>query len=126
MKWLGRLMTSGAALLLTAGGATAASMRAPAPADAAWAEAIKSDTLEAYATFAMMYPESKHAPAAYGRLSGSPAGANAKPRSRYVWFAAMAAVNSCITGFVQGSAGAKVSISASVRGSRFRDDVSGE
>jgi hypothetical protein len=76
---LGRLMTSGAALLLTAGGATAASMRAPAPADAAWAESIKSDTLEAYATFAMMYPESKHAPAAYGRLSGSPAGANAKP-----------------------------------------------
>ena len=79
MKWLGRLMTSGAALLLTAGGATAASIRAPPPADGAWAEAIKSDTLEAYATFAMMYPESKHAPAAYGRLSGSLAGANAKP-----------------------------------------------
>jgi hypothetical protein len=32
MKWLGRLMTSGAALLLTAGGATAASP----PADGAW------------------------------------------------------------------------------------------
>ena len=75
MKWLGRLMTSGAALLLTAGGATAASIRAHPPADAAWAEAIKSDTLEAYPTFAMMYPESKHAPAAYGRLSGWQAGA---------------------------------------------------
>ena len=80
MKWLGRLMTSGAALLLTAGGATATSIRAPTPADAAWAEAVKSDTLEAYAAFAMMYPESKHAPAAYGRLSGSQAGANPKPK----------------------------------------------
>ena len=79
MKWLARLMTSVAALLLTLGGASAASIRVPTPADAAWAEAVKSDTLEAYAAFAMTYPESKHAPAAYGRLSGSQADAIAMP-----------------------------------------------
>ena len=77
MKWLARLMTSVAALLLALGGASAASIRVPTPADAAWAEAVKSDTLEAYA--AMTYPESKHAPAAYGRLSGSQADAIAMP-----------------------------------------------
>ena len=79
MKWLARLMTSVAALLLTLGGASAASIRVPTPADAAWAEAVESDTLEAYAAFAMTYPESKHAPAAYGRLSGSQADAIAMP-----------------------------------------------
>lgn len=79
MRWLGRLMTSAAALLLAAGGAGAASMRAPSPAEAAWAEAVKSDTIEAYASFAMMYPESRHASVAYSRLSGSQAGANGAP-----------------------------------------------
>ena len=79
MKWLGRLMTSVAALLLTIGGVSAASMRGPAPADVAWAEAIRSDTLEGYAAFVMTYPESEHARAAYRRLSGAEARAIAAP-----------------------------------------------
>ena len=69
MKWVGRLMASAAAVVLTAGGASAAFEKTASPADAAWAGAVKRGTLEAYAAFAMTFPESEHAQAAYNRLS---------------------------------------------------------
>jgi hypothetical protein len=69
MRWVGRLMTSAAAIVLAAGGASAASEKTASPADAAWASAVKRGTLEAYAAFAMTFPESEHAQAAYTRLS---------------------------------------------------------
>jgi hypothetical protein len=65
------LMTSVAAVLLTTGAGASGSMADTAPSDAtAWADAVKSDTLEAYAAFALMYPESEHAQSAYSKLSG--------------------------------------------------------
>ena len=36
----------------------------------AWTEAVKSDTLAAYAAFAMTFPDSEHAAAAHRELSG--------------------------------------------------------
>jgi len=71
MKWIGRLMTSVAAVLVTAGGVSASTGPSASPADAAWDEAAKSDSLEAYAAFVMMYPDSEHARVAYDRLSGA-------------------------------------------------------
>jgi hypothetical protein len=71
MRWLGRLMTSAAAVLLAAGGASAWT-RAPAPSSdsVAWDAAVESDSVEAYAAFLLAYPRSQHAPLAYDRLSG--------------------------------------------------------
>lgn len=70
MKWAGRLMTSVAAVLITAGsGLSASAPMASTPADVAWADAIKSDTLEAYAAFVMLYPDSKYAQSAYMKLA---------------------------------------------------------
>lgn len=54
MKWLGRLMASAAALL-AAGSVSAAVSETRSAADAAWTEAVKSDTLAAYAAFAMTF-----------------------------------------------------------------------
>jgi hypothetical protein len=72
MRWAGRLMTSVAAVLLTAGGASALTADGGASsADVAWAAATKANSLEAYAKFAMAYPESEHVLAAYERLSRS-------------------------------------------------------
>jgi hypothetical protein len=68
MRWVGRLMTSVAAVLLTTGGVSASTTEIGTPADTAWAAAAKSDSLEAYAAFVMAYPESDHARAAYTRL----------------------------------------------------------
>lgn len=70
MKWIARLMTSAAAVVVAASGAAASVGSHASPADAAWDEVVKNDTLEAYATFVMMYPESKHARSAYDRLAG--------------------------------------------------------
>ena len=69
MKWLGRLMASAAALL-AAGSVSAAVGETRSAADAAWTEAVKSDTLAAYAAFAMTFPDSEHAAAAHRELSG--------------------------------------------------------
>jgi hypothetical protein len=63
-------MTTVAAVLLTTGGASASTGESGSLADAAWAAAVKSDSLEAYAGFVMSYPESAHARVAYDRLSG--------------------------------------------------------
>jgi hypothetical protein len=71
MKWVGRLMTSVAAMLLTTGGLSASTVGTESAPDAAWAAAVRSDSLEAYAAFAMMYPESPQAAAAYAKLSGT-------------------------------------------------------
>jgi hypothetical protein len=68
-EWLGRLMASAAALL-AAGGVSTAIGETRSAADAAWTEAVKSDTLEAYAAFAMTFPDSEHAAAAHRQLSG--------------------------------------------------------
>jgi hypothetical protein len=84
MRWAARLMTSAAAMLLTASGASAATQALERPADAAWAAAVASNSLEAYAAFVMKYPESEHARAAYDRLSGASTagtGAGATPGS---------------------------------------------
>ena len=70
MKWVGRFLASAAAVVLsgTSGSAT------PAPVstqiEEAWATATKKDSLEAYAAFIMVYPESPYAKSAYERLSG--------------------------------------------------------
>jgi hypothetical protein len=69
MRWVGRLMTSVAAVVLTTGGASAALETTANPVDTAWAETVKRGTLEAYAAFAMTFPESEHAQTAYSRLS---------------------------------------------------------
>lgn len=70
MRWVGRLMTSAAALLLATGGVSATTQASGAPEDIAWATAVKSNSLEAYAEFVMQYPESRHTPVAYNRLFG--------------------------------------------------------
>jgi len=63
-------MSSAAAVLLATGGASAALARdAATSADAAWAEAVKTNSIEAFAEFVMAYPDSEHARAAYNRLS---------------------------------------------------------
>jgi hypothetical protein len=78
MKWIGRLTTSVAAVLLMTGGGSAST--AKVSDDAAWAEVVKSNTLEAYAKFAVMYPDSKHAQLAYSKLFGvTPVTADTKP-----------------------------------------------
>jgi len=69
MKWLGRLMASAAALPAGSVSAAVGETRRSA-ADAAWTEAVKSDTLAAYAAFAMTFPDSEHAAAAHRELSG--------------------------------------------------------
>lgn len=69
MRWVGRLMTSVAAVVLTAGGASAAGFEKTASPDAAWATTVKRGTLEAYAAFAMTFPESEHTQTAYSKLS---------------------------------------------------------
>jgi hypothetical protein len=73
MRWIGRLMTSVAAVLLTTGGVSASTGHAGISADAAWAAARASDSLEAYAAFVITYPDSAHARSAYNRLSGAEA-----------------------------------------------------
>ena len=79
MKWAGRLMASVASVLITAGAGLSASTAVASPsADAAWSDATKSNTLEAYAAFAMMYPDSKHAQSAHIKLfAGETVSANA-------------------------------------------------
>jgi hypothetical protein len=62
-------MSSAAAVLLATGGASALTRDAATSADAAWAEAVKSNSIEAFAEFVMAYPDSEHARAAYNRLS---------------------------------------------------------
>jgi hypothetical protein len=70
MKWAGRLMTSVAAVLLTAGGGVQATIQHELPpSEAAWAEAVKANTLEAYADFLARYPGSDHAQSAFAALS---------------------------------------------------------
>jgi len=64
-------MTSVAAVMLTASGASASTAASARSADGAWAATIKNDSLEAYAEFAMMYPDSEHAQSAYNRLSAA-------------------------------------------------------
>ena len=72
MKRIGHLMASAAAVLLASGGAaSAANGEASATAEAAWAETVKCNSLEAYAEFAMTHPESKFARVAYSKLSGA-------------------------------------------------------
>src|SRR5579862_4383839 len=71
MKWAGRLMTSVAAVLFAGGGAFASTGAPATSADTAWAAAVKSDSLEAYAAFVMTHPDSEHARAAYDRLTGA-------------------------------------------------------
>jgi hypothetical protein len=67
-------MTSVAAVLLTTGGISASTGDAgTSSADAAWAAARASDSLEAYAAFVMTYPDSAHARSAYNKLSGAEA-----------------------------------------------------
>ena len=69
MRWVNRLMTSVAAVLLTAGGASALTQDPGTAAEAAWSAAAKVDSLEAYAEFLMAFPDSDHARAAYNRLA---------------------------------------------------------
>jgi hypothetical protein len=79
MQWVNRLMASVAAVLVTAGGASALpqeslpqeplSQNAAGVADVAWAAAVSADSIEAYAEFLMSYPNSRYAPAAYDRLN---------------------------------------------------------
>ena len=64
MNRVQRLLASVAAALLTSGGASASTV-------SAWNEAVMKDTLEAYAEFAMNYPDSKLADLAYRKLSGA-------------------------------------------------------
>jgi hypothetical protein len=52
-----------------AGSAAASHIDAKKLAKAAWAQAQQQDSLEAYAEFAMSYPDSKFAPKALGKLS---------------------------------------------------------
>lgn len=73
MKWVGRLMASAAAVLLTTGSGSASVGGLTPSAETAWAEVVKADTLEAYAEFAMAYPDSEHALLAYSKLFGAKA-----------------------------------------------------
>jgi hypothetical protein len=79
MKWAGRLMTSLATVLLTAGGAMSGASAAITTVDSAWSEAVKSNTLEAYAAFLMAYPNSEFASSAYDRLSSGATASNEAP-----------------------------------------------
>jgi hypothetical protein len=67
MKWIGRLMGSAAAVLLTTG-AGVSNPLATSKADHAWANAVKRNTLEAYVDFAMTYPQSVQAVLAHRKL----------------------------------------------------------
>lgn len=69
MRWIGRLMGSAAAVLLATGAASALTPDTATSADAAWAEAVKVNSIEAFAKFVMAYPDSEHVRAAYNRLS---------------------------------------------------------
>jgi hypothetical protein len=69
MKWVTRLMASVAAVLVTAGGASALPQEPGSAAEAAWSAAVDADSIEAYAEFLMTYPDSKHTPEAYNRLN---------------------------------------------------------
>jgi hypothetical protein len=69
MKWVRGWMASAAAVLLAGSHGFGLAAKANTPADRAWAEAAKSDTLEGYAAFAIAHPESEHAAVAYAKLS---------------------------------------------------------
>lgn len=69
MKWVGRWMASAAAVMLAGSHGFGSAAKANTPEDRAWAEAVKVDTLEAYAAFAIAHPESAHAGVAYAKLS---------------------------------------------------------
>jgi hypothetical protein len=66
-------MGSAAAVLLTTGASSAKPVELENRAEAAWAAAQASGTLEAYANFLMMFPDSAQARIAYDKLSGGPA-----------------------------------------------------
>lgn len=70
MRWVSRLMTSVAAVLLVTGGAYATTGESEASMEAAWASAVKSGTLEAYTAFVLEYPDSELAHAACKKLFG--------------------------------------------------------
>lgn len=69
MKWMNRLLGSVAAVLVTAGGASASTPGYETPAEAAWSAAVRAGSLEAYAEFLLAYPDNEHAAEAYGRLT---------------------------------------------------------
>lgn len=56
-------------LPLALGGSASAAVGGRGAAEAAWAEAIERNTLEAYVEFVMAHPDSKYAHQAYARLS---------------------------------------------------------
>ncbi len=66
---LRRILALVAAMPLAIGGAASASVPTKSVADSAWAQALEQNTLEAYANFAMSFPDSPHAKAAYAKLS---------------------------------------------------------
>jgi hypothetical protein len=65
-----RLLGLIAAMPMAMGGVAFASIGEARPAaEIAWAQAIQQGSLEAFAQFAMAYPDSKYAELAYARLS---------------------------------------------------------
>jgi len=53
------------------GVASASIQAARAPAETAWTQAVQKNSLEAYAEFAMTYPDSKYTKLAYAKLSNA-------------------------------------------------------
>jgi hypothetical protein len=65
-----RIVAFLAAVPMAMSGVASASIpTAGAPAETAWTKAVQQGSLEAYAEFAMTYPDSKYAKVAYARLS---------------------------------------------------------
>ena len=87
MKWTRQLLATVAAVTMAGASSSAIARDVPSWVDrlaakAAWAEALKRDTLEGYAEFAMNYPDSVYARAAYGRLrEADPSGGDGRPQS---------------------------------------------
>ncbi|HEV8015052.1 MAG TPA: hypothetical protein VGP48_05945 [Stellaceae bacterium] len=73
-----RLLGLIAAMPMAMGGVAFASLgEARASAEVAWAQAVQQGSLEAFAEFAMTYPDSKYVELAYARLANPDAAATA-------------------------------------------------
>lgn len=70
MKMLGRAFASAMTMLLsTFAGSSSPEARTISPVDTVWAETVERDTLQAYAQFAMMFPDSQYTEVAYQKLA---------------------------------------------------------
>lgn len=71
-KLIRRLMAAAAAVPLAIGGVASTSAAvSDSAAEQAWHEASERNSIEAYAEFAMLYPDSDYARMAHARLSGA-------------------------------------------------------